>query len=144
MAASVYRHTPVFQYLAETNSWFRSCDHRLGLEKSSTLLVLTLPFIFQSLKKGDYSYCVAGIYLLEVNNENTRTMREICSKFKIKIPDNRFHTFFYHFLLVHLEQINAGWLNRFIAEHNRQTIGFNSFLKFQFFRSSFSRILYYV
>ena len=114
MAASVYRHTPVFPYLADTNSWFRSCDHRLGLEKSSTLFVLTLPFIFQALKKGDYSYCVAGIYLLKVNNENTRTMREICSKFKIKIPDNRFHTFFYD-----LEQINAGWLNRFTAEHNR-------------------------
>ena len=31
----------------------------------------------------------AGIYLIEVNNRNTRTMCEICSKLTIKIPERR-------------------------------------------------------
>ena len=31
----------------------------------------------------------AGIYLLKVNNRNTRTRCEICSKFTIKIPQRR-------------------------------------------------------
>ena len=31
----------------------------------------------------------AGIYLLKVNNRNTRTRREICSKLTIKMPEWR-------------------------------------------------------
>ena len=31
----------------------------------------------------------AGIYLLKVNNRNTRTRCEICSKLAIKIPERR-------------------------------------------------------
>ena len=31
----------------------------------------------------------AGIYLFKVNNRNTRTLREICSKLKIKTPERR-------------------------------------------------------
>ena len=31
----------------------------------------------------------AGIYLLKVNNRNTRTRCEICSKMTIKIPERR-------------------------------------------------------
>ena len=31
----------------------------------------------------------ADIYLLKVNNENTRTMCEICSKLTIKAPERR-------------------------------------------------------
>ena len=34
-------------------------------------------------------YCPAGIYLLKVNNRNTRTRCEICSKLTIKIPERR-------------------------------------------------------
>ena len=34
-------------------------------------------------------YYPAGIYLLEVNNRNTRTRCEICSKLTIKIPEQR-------------------------------------------------------
>ena len=30
----------------------------------------------------------ANIYLLKVNNRNTRTRREVCSKLKIKTPDD--------------------------------------------------------
>ena len=63
----------------------------------------------------------AGIYLLKVNNRNTRTMCEICSKLTIKPPENvidvvlvallltfnRFHIFF-GFVIVDFEQVNAG------------------------------------
>ena len=31
----------------------------------------------------------AGIYLLKVNNRNTRTKCEVCSKLTIKIPERR-------------------------------------------------------
>ena len=36
----------------------------------------------------NYSY-QAGIYLLKVNNRNTRTRCEICSKLTIKTPERR-------------------------------------------------------
>ena len=49
----------------------------------------------------------AGIYLFKVNNRNTWTMYEICSKLTIKIPErcwwsllltlNRFHTLLWYF-----------------------------------------------
>ena len=38
-----------------------------------------------------YSGCPEGIYLLKVNNRDTRTRSEICSKLTIK---NIFHTLF--------------------------------------------------
>ena len=36
------------------------------------------------------SLTLAGIYLLKVNNKNTRTRCEICSKLAIKIPERRY------------------------------------------------------
>ena len=33
-----------------------------------------------------------GIYLLKVNNRNTRTSCEICSKLTIKKPERQFHS----------------------------------------------------
>ena len=41
-------------------------------------------------------YYPAGIYMLKVNNRNTRTRCEICSKLTIKIP------VYWH--------VNAGWV----------------------------------
>ena len=35
------------------------------------------------------AYNPAGIYLLKVNNRNTRARREICSKLTIKTPERR-------------------------------------------------------
>ena len=35
----------------------------------------------------------AGIYLLKVNNRNTRTRCEICSKLAIKTPERRLASF---------------------------------------------------
>ena len=37
----------------------------------------------------------AGIYLLKVNNRNTRTRCEICSKLTIKTPDYRLYSFIF-------------------------------------------------
>ena len=36
-----------------------------------------------------FDFNPAGIYLLKVNNRNTRTRCEICSKLTIKIPERR-------------------------------------------------------
>ena len=40
-----------------------------------------------------YQYTPAGIYLLKVNNRNTRTRCEICSKLTIKTPERRLASF---------------------------------------------------
>ena len=45
----------------------------------------------------------AGIYLFKVNNRNTRTRCEICSKLTIKIPERRSSA-----SIVNFEQVNAG------------------------------------
>ena len=39
--------------------------------------------------KGAFRTFPAGIYLLKVNNRNSRTRCEICSKLIIKIPERR-------------------------------------------------------
>ena len=38
---------------------------------------------------GDQSSSQVGCYLFKVNNGNTRTMCEICSKLSIKTPERR-------------------------------------------------------
>ena len=38
------------------------------------------------MRQGDYS---AGNYLFKVNNKNTRTRCEICSKLTVKTPERR-------------------------------------------------------
>ena len=43
------------------------------------------------------AFIPAGIYVLKVNNRNTRTSCDFCSKLTIKTPEQR------------LEQVNAGW-----------------------------------
>ena len=45
----------------------------------------------------------AGIYLLKVNNRNTITRCEICSKLTIKIPERRVS-------IVNFEHVIAGWI----------------------------------
>ena len=50
--------------------------------------VLSKPVSFSSL--FEICFYPAGIYLLKVNNRNTRTRCEICSKLTIKIPERVF------------------------------------------------------
>ena len=53
----------------------------------------------------------AGIYLLKVNNRNTRTKCEICSKLTIKTPERRLWPIPCSSVsIVNFEKVNAGWL----------------------------------
>ena len=44
---------------------------------------------FESKFKFNVVSYIAGNYMLKVNNRNTRTMCEICSKLTIKTPERR-------------------------------------------------------
>ena len=44
-------------------------------------------------------------YMFKVNNRNTRTRCEICSKLTIKIPEDTYSSVSF----VNFEQVNAGW-----------------------------------
>ena len=46
------------------------------------------------------------IYLLKVNNRNTRTRCEICSKLTIKTPERR--------SIAHFEKVNTDWVKYFV------------------------------
>ena len=61
----------------------------------------------------------AGIYLLKVNNRNTRTRCEICSKFTIKTPENQHLHLFYATLYNALENLMKAslfLLQKFVEE----------------------------
>ena len=79
-------------------------------KKNSILIYLTLPIdrllpvestpqldfentrdedIDETSRKGDVDYSPAGNYMFKVNNRNTRTRYEICSKLTIKTPERR-------------------------------------------------------
>ena len=47
--------------------------------------------------------------MVKVNNRNTLTRSEICSKLTIKTPERRFFTPYSSVFIVNFEQINAGW-----------------------------------
>ena len=51
----------------------------------------------------------AGIYLLKVNNRNTRTRCEICSKLTIKIPERPYWRRS-SVSIVNFEYVTAGWI----------------------------------
>ena len=57
------------------------------------------------------SSILAGNYMFKVNNRNTRTRCEICSKLTIKKPERRSLTFTpcSSVSIVNFEQVNAGW-----------------------------------
>ena len=60
-----------------------------------------------------YNIFPAGIYLLNVNNRNTRTKCEICSKLTIKTPERRHRPYFTpcsSVSIVNFEHVIAGWV----------------------------------
>ena len=77
----------------------------------------------------------AGNYMFKVNNRNTRTRYEICSKLTIKIPERRhwrrsivFIVNFKHSTLssvctVNFEQVNAGWVRSVLFWNLPKVIG---------------------
>ena len=54
-----------------------------------------------------------GMYLLKVNNKNTRARCKICSKLTIKTPERR-HTSCSSVSIVNFEQVFAGWESLFL------------------------------
>ena len=62
----------------------------------------------QKTKNRHFRLNPAGIYLLKVNNRNTRTRCEICSKFTIKTPERRQWRPFGVFI-VNFEYVISGW-----------------------------------
>ena len=73
-----------------------------------------LQFVF----KVQYFFSItAGIYRLKINNRNSRTRREICSKLTIKTPERRHSRRSTYstpsskvsIFIVNFEQVNAGW-----------------------------------
>ena len=69
--------------------FFRKCDHiRRKLLIWSHLLKKSLMenSIFCAVQISSKNFCTVGTYLLKVNNKNTTTRCEICSKLTIKIP----------------------------------------------------------
>ena len=65
---------------AQARKWF---PYKKKTRRSSLICLNALEL---EAKFGDYPY-PAGIYLLKVNNRNTRTRCEICSKLTIKTPE---------------------------------------------------------
>ena len=60
--------------------------------KKNNIILLSVIYLLKTgltdkeLYKGK---CPVGIYMLKVNNRNTRTISEICSKLTIKTPEQR-------------------------------------------------------
>ena len=52
-----------------------------------------LPFDFLCIGFSNHTYIPAGNCMFKVNNRNTRTRCEICSKLTIKIPERRLASF---------------------------------------------------
>ena len=72
---------------------------------------------------------LVGIYLLKVNNRNTRIRCEICSKLTIKTPE-RSQTCS-SVSIVNFEQVIAGWdynPNEFITFLRRRLLGYSGSL----------------
>ena len=53
------------------------------------LVILFILKIICDIVTNSANESATGIYLLKVNNKNTRTRREICSKLTIKTPERR-------------------------------------------------------
>ena len=74
----------------------------------------TVALFTQNLVSNGMSLLPAGNYMFKVNNRNTRTRCEICSKLTIKIPERR--QWRHSVSIVNFEQVNAGWACSFLKE----------------------------
>ena len=64
-------------------------DLKIIAQLAITCSKLTIETLEKGVKASKLTYHPAGIYLLKVNNRNTRKRCEICSKLTIKIPERR-------------------------------------------------------
>ena len=80
------------------------------------LLLPYLKYLWQSsrLPEARLSIIQPANYMFNVNNRNTRTRCEICSKLTVKIPEQLLmfllFLFYSNVSIVDFEQVNAGWV----------------------------------
>ena len=74
-----------------------------GLKKKE---LFSIKFLFNNILTSCAKANSAGTYLLKVNNRNTRTRCEICSKLTIKVPERRRGRISF---IVDFEHVIAGW-----------------------------------
>ena len=95
---SLHLHHCNVTHIIKFHNWYRAVLAKVinPLEFSRLKFLLSLTHCkeqrLSTKEKGIYS---AGIYLLKVNNRNTRTRCEICSKLTIKILERRQESFWY-------------------------------------------------
>ena len=63
-----------------------------------------------------------GNYIFKVNNKNTRTRCEICSKLTIKIPEQTYLTPSSGVSIVNFEHVIAGWVCTSSREHSHRNL----------------------
>ena len=92
--------------LVFSREFFKFLKNSLFIEHQQTTASVTCFMII---------FLSAGIYLLKANNENTRTMYEICSNLTVKTPE---WTFEYEWIfgahcsgvsIFHFQLVNTGW-----------------------------------
>ena len=74
-----------------------------GLKKKE---LFSIKFLFNNILTSCAKANSAGTYLLKVNNRNTRTWCETCSKLTIKVPERRRGRISF---IVDFEHVIAGW-----------------------------------
>ena len=74
----------------------------------------------------------AGNYMLKVNNRNTTTRCEICSKLTKKIPERRqaYFTPCASVSIVNFEQVNAGWSSVSIVNFEQVNASWEDYQKY--------------
>ena len=101
-----------FKSFKDSKVWINTnkliINYLLSSPKLLPLFLLFSCLLFIFFHKKDIVY-PAGIYLLKVNNRNTRTRCEICSKLTINTPERRQWRRSGVFI-VNFEQVNAGWV----------------------------------
>ena len=88
-----------------------------------------LPYVLFTLFHSQIPYVLAGIYLFKINNRNTRTRCEICSKLTIKIPVSIV-------CIVNFEHPIAGWGCTANLEHSYQIFLWIIYRPFSFYKVS--------
>ena len=90
------------KFLESTGQWFIFNEVPVVHSQISRSRMLLHSIFFKNLPWKGWIYLPAGIYLLKVNNKNTRTRCEICSELTIKIPG---------IFIVNFEHVIAGWVD---------------------------------
>ena len=113
--------TPIFKNICERLLSVLEWTSCIFTKKRVCTLLRTLIIDSKSSSKTSNPAC---IYMLKVNNRNTRTRYEICSKLTIKIPE-RSHCS--SVSIVNFEYVIAGW------DEKCKLMIFSSALSFRFF-----------